>query len=174
MQKAANPLDQYQCGPLPIADHEGYDRRLVFDHIVSEVQASPRERFEALAWSVRDVLSQRWLLTDRTYDQKNPKQVYYLSMEFLIGRTLANTISNLRVEDYVRDDLASGEDRDWHDLAEEEPDAGLGNGGLGRLAACFIDSMATLGDPGHRLRTPLRIRHVPPGDRQGLAGRAPG
>jgi starch phosphorylase len=154
MQKAVNPLNRYQCGPLRIADHDGYDRRLVFDHIVSEVQASPRERFEALAWSLRDLLAQRWLLTDHTYDQKDPKQVYYLSMEFLIGRTLANTISNLQVEEYVRDDLASGEDRDWHDLADEEPDAGLGNGGLGRLAACFIDSMATLEIPaiGYGLR----------------------
>jgi glycogen phosphorylase len=154
MQKAVNPLERYQCGPLRIADHDGYDRRLVFDHIVPEVQASPRERFEALAWSLRDLLAQRWLLTDHTYDQKDPKQVYYLSMEFLIGRTLANTISNLQVEEYVRDDLASGEDRDWHDLADEEPDAGLGNGGLGRLAACFIDSMATLEIPaiGYGLR----------------------
>ncbi len=154
MQKTANPIEQYQCGPLRIADHDGYDRRLVFDHIVSEDHASPRERFEALAVSVRDLLAQRWLLTDRTYDEKDPKQVYYLSMEFLIGRTLANTISNLQVEGYVREDLCSDQGRDWHSLAEEEPDAGLGNGGLGRLAACFIDSMATLAIPaiGYGLR----------------------
>jgi glycogen phosphorylase len=154
MQKAVNPLEQYQCGPLRVADHDGYDRRLVFDHIVSEDRASERERFEALAWSVRDLLSQRWILTERTHDQKNPKQVYYLSMEFLIGRTLANTIGNLGVEKYIREDLCSDHGRDWHPLAEEEPDAGLGNGGLGRLAACFIDSMATLQIPatGYGLR----------------------
>ncbi len=154
MQKAVNPLDQYQCGPIRIADHDGYDRRLVFDHIVSEDRANPRDRFEALAWSLRDVLAQRWILTERTYDRENPKQVYYLSMEFLIGRTLANTITNLQVEQYVRDDLVSGRDQDWRELAEQEPDAGLGNGGLGRLAACFLDSLATLKIPaiGYGLR----------------------
>ncbi len=154
MQKPANPLDLYQCGPLRVDDYEGYDRRLVFDHVVSEVQASRRERFEALAWSIRDLLAQRWLLTERTYDKNNPKQVYYLSMEFLIGRTLTNTIGNLQVEPYVREDLGSEHGRDWHPLVEEEPDAGLGNGGLGRLAACFIDSLATLEIPatGYGLR----------------------
>ena len=70
------------------ADDDYYDRHLVFDHVVPLDRASTRERFEALASSVRDLLSQRWLLTGRTHDERNPKQVYYLSMEFLIGRTL--------------------------------------------------------------------------------------
>ncbi|MBV8488385.1 MAG: glycogen/starch/alpha-glucan phosphorylase, partial [Planctomycetaceae bacterium] len=77
-----------------------------------------------------------------TYDQVNPKQVYYLSMEFLIGRSLANNILNLQVEPVVREAMER-EQLDWTQLAEMEPDAGLGNGGLGRLAACFLDSMAT-------------------------------
>ena len=136
-------------------DYDWYDRRLVFDHVVSEVQASRRERFEALAWSIRDLLAQRWLLTERTYDKNNPKQVYYLSMEFLIGRTLTNTIAQppgralcpRRPRLGTRPGLASRS-------CEEEPDAGLGNGGLGRLAACFIDSLATLEIPaiGYGLR----------------------
>ena len=154
MPKTVDPLERYQCGPLRFTDPDLYDRRMIFDHIVAADQASPRERFEALAWSVRDLLAQRWLLTQQTYDRKNPKQVYYLSMEFLIGRTLANTITNLQVEDYVREDLASDVGQFWGWLVEEEPDAGLGNGGLGRLAACFLDSMATLQIPaiGYGLR----------------------
>ena len=75
-------------------------------------------------------------------------------MEFLIGRTLANNITNLQVDDFVREDLASDAGQDWHELGEQEPDAGLGNGGLGRLAACFLDSLATLQIPaiGYGLR----------------------
>src|SRR3954447_20404654 len=63
MPKTADPLEQYQCGPLRFTDPDLYDRRLIFDHIIAPDQASPRERFEALAWSVRDLLAQRWLLT---------------------------------------------------------------------------------------------------------------
>jgi starch phosphorylase len=154
LPKTADPLERYQCGPLRFTDPDLYDRRLIFDHITSADQASPRERFEALAWSVRDLLAQRWLLTQRTHEEQNRKQVYYLSMEFLIGRTLTNTVTNLQVEEYVREDLASDFGQDWRWLGEEEPDAGLGNGGLGRLAACFLDSMATLQLPaiGYGLR----------------------
>jgi starch phosphorylase len=150
-------LTHYSCGSLQIgggADPDAYDRHLVFDHVVSPAQASQRERFEAVARSLRDLLAQRWLLTERTYDAANPKRVYYLSMEFLIGRTLVNNISNLGVEDLVRADLQSDSRQDWTAMIESEPDAGLGNGGLGRLAACFLDSLATLQIPaiGYGLR----------------------
>ena len=93
-------------------------------------------------------------MTERTHDGQNPKEVYYLSMEFLIGRTLANNITNLQVEEFVRNDFASDAGQDWQTLFDEEPDAGLGNGGLGRLAACFLDSLATLQIPaiGYGLR----------------------
>ena len=148
-------LEQYECGPVPFSGMPGafYERHVVFDHVVRLEQADPRQRFEAVAGALRDVLSQRWLKTDATYDRVNPKQVYYLSMEFLIGRSLANNILSLRVEPVVREAMER-EKLDWAQLAEMEPDAGLGNGGLGRLAACFLDSMATLELPaiGYGLR----------------------
>ena len=148
-------LDQYECGPVAFAGtpSASYERRLVLDHVVRPEQSDPRQRFEAVAWALRDLLSQRWLKTDATYDRANPKQVYYLSMEFLIGRSLANNILNLRVEPIVKEAMER-EKLDWEQLVETEPDAGLGNGGLGRLAACFLDSMATLQIPaiGYGLR----------------------
>jgi starch phosphorylase len=148
---------QYECGNFRFTDqpnHEYYDRHLVFDHVVSLEDASQRERFEAVARSLRDLLTQRWLLTQKTYDTENPKRVYYLSMEYLLGRALINNIVNLGAEQFVRDDLQSDPLQDWTAVIETEPDAGLGNGGLGRLAACFIDSLATLEIPamGYGLR----------------------
>jgi starch phosphorylase len=153
-------LVQYECGPLQFASDDTYDRHLVFDHATTLDAACPREHFEALSRSLRDVLMQRWLKTQDTYDRANPKMVYYLSLEFLIGRTLGNNILNLDVEDFVVRDLASGR-RHWRDLQEFEPDAGLGNGGLGRLAACFIDSLATLAIPaiGYGLQYEFGIFH---------------
>jgi starch phosphorylase len=99
------------------------------------------------------VLSQRWLLTEHTYSVVNPKRIYYLSMEFLIGRSLANNIANLLLDPFVKRAI-SDRNLDWLGLLEQEPDAGLGNGGLGRLAACFLDSMATMSLPaiGYGLR----------------------
>jgi starch phosphorylase len=148
-------LEQYECGPVPFSGVPGafYERHVVFDHVVPLEQSDPRQRFEAVAWALRDVLSQRWIRAQATYDRANPKQVYYLSMEFLIGRSLANNVLNLRVEPVVREAMER-EKLDWAQLAEIEPDAGLGNGGLGRLAACFLDSMATLELPaiGYGLR----------------------
>jgi starch phosphorylase len=154
---APRKLKQYECGAFRFTDkanHDYYDRHLVFDHVVTAEDANQRERFEAVARSLRDLLAQRWLLTDETHDQENPKRVYYLSMEFLIGRTLINNIINLGVEEFVRDDLRSDPRQDWTEVIETEPDAGLGNGGLGRLAACFIESLATLQIPamGYGLR----------------------
>src|SRR5262245_21376381 len=152
---ASKKLAQYECGAFKFKDgNDVYDRHLLFDHAVSVAEASQRERFEAVARSLRDLLTQRWLLTQETHDKENAKRVYYLSMEFLIGRTLVNNIINLGVEKFVRDDLQSDPRQDWKEVIETEPDAGLGNGGLGRLAACFIDSLATLEIPamGYGLR----------------------
>ena len=155
---APNPeklLEQYGCGPIRFTGTENglYERHLLFDNVVALTEAGARERFEAVARSVRDVLSQRWIRTEETYARENVKRVYYLSMEFLIGRSLANNLTNLLLDGIARD-LAARQHLDWLGLLEQEPDAGLGNGGLGRLAACFLDSMATLQLPamGYGLR----------------------
>jgi glycogen phosphorylase len=148
-------LEQYGCGPISFSGTgDGlYERHLLFDSVVAPTAAGARERFEAIAHSVRDVLSQRWVRTESTYEQENPKRIYYLSMEFLIGRSLANNVTNLLLGPIARD-IAAQKHLDWLHVLEEEPDAGLGNGGLGRLAACFLDSMATLQLPamGYGLR----------------------
>jgi len=130
-----------------------YERHLVFDRAIDPKVASALERFEAFAHSVRDILAQRWVQTKSTYEQQNAKRIYYLSMEFLLGRSLLNNVTNLLLDPLVQDVLR--EKRiDWLELIEQEPDAGLGNGGLGRLAACFLDSMATMQLPatGYGLR----------------------
>jgi glucan phosphorylase len=127
---------------------------LVFDHAVEMANADDRERFEAVARTLRDLLTQRWLLTDQAYESQNPKRIYYLSMEFLIGRTLINNVINMGVDQIVRNNLRSDPHQNWTEVLESEPDAGLGNGDLGRLAACFMDSLATLAIPamGYGLR----------------------
>src|SRR5712671_5301926 len=148
-------LQQYGCGPIQFsgANDALYERHLLFDDIVAPTAAGAREQFEAAARSARDILSQRWVRTDSTYDRENPKRIYYLSMEFLIGRSLTNNVTNLLLDPYVKR-AAQQRDLDWFGLIEQEPDAGLGNGGLGRLAACFLDSMATMQLPamGYGLR----------------------
>jgi glycogen phosphorylase len=148
-------LEQYGCGPIQFTGTGDalYERHLLFDNVVDAAAVGPRERYEAAAHSVRDVLSQRWLRTEQTYEQENPKRVYYLSMEFLIGRSLANNVMNLLLGPVAKRVVAD-EGLDWLGLLEQEPDAGLGNGGLGRLAACFLDSMAAMQLPamGYGLR----------------------
>src|SRR5262245_11134317 len=88
--RPADLIEQYGCGPVQCAGGgDGlYERHLVFDGVLAPSAAGPRERFEAFARSVRDVLSQRWVRTEQAYERENPKRIYYLSMEFLIGRSL--------------------------------------------------------------------------------------
>src|SRR3974390_1247631 len=146
---------EYGCGPVQFAGTSEalYERHLLFDSGVDLAEATTRDRFEALARSVRDILSQRWLLTEKTYEQQNAKRLYYLSMEFLIGRSLENNVMNLLLSPLAKQVL---EDKklSFVEILEQEPDAGLGNGGLGRLAACLIDSAANLQLPaiGYGLR----------------------
>src|SRR5271156_1119820 len=146
---------QYERGPVKFTGTKEalYERHLLFDNIVDASHVTMRERFEAVALSVRDILSQRWIQTDRTYERENPKRVYYLSIEFLLGRSLANNVTNLML-DPIAAQLIKEKNLDWLGLLEQEPDSGLGNGGLGRLAACFLDSMATMQLPaiGYGLR----------------------
>jgi len=146
---------RYGCGSIPLIGTENsfYERHLLYDRVIDPRVASARERFEAFSRSIRDVLSQRWVQTKATYEQQNAKRIYYLSMEFLIGRSLANNVTNLLLDPLVQEAVRE-KAIDWLDLVEQEPDAGLGNGGLGRLAACFLDSMATMQLPatGYGLR----------------------
>src|SRR5215813_4271860 len=148
-------IKRYGCGPVQFTGTNDalYERHLIFDNVLDASEIGPRERFEALAHSGRDILSQRWIQTEKTYELKDPKRVYYLSMEFLIGRSLANNVTNLLLDE-INKSLLMEQRLDWYELLEQEPDAGLGNGGLGRLAACFLDSMATMEIPamGYGLR----------------------
>jgi starch phosphorylase len=148
-------LQRYGFGSTPFigTENASYERHLVFDRAIDPKVASARERFEAFSHSVRDILAQRWVLTKNTYERENAKRIYYLSMEFLIGRSLANNVTNLLLDPLVGH-AAPALGIDWLELVEQEPDAGLGNGGLGRLAACYLDSMATMQLPatGYGLR----------------------
>src|SRR6201987_6380364 len=100
---ASDLLEKYGWGPIRFSGHSDalYERHLLFDEVVDPLAAGGRERFEAVARSVRDVLSQRWVRTERTYNRLNPKRIYYLSMEFLIGRSLANNVTNMLLDPYV-------------------------------------------------------------------------
>jgi glycogen phosphorylase len=161
VKKAQNPetvsklVTQYGLAPSHFANTlQGlYERHLLFDNGIDPILTNAREHYEAFARSVRDILSQRWVHTLKTYHAVNPKRIYYLSMEFLIGRSLANNVANLLL-DPLLEDVIDQKNVDWLALLEKEPDAGLGNGGLGRLAACFLDSMATMQLPavGYGLR----------------------
>jgi len=115
--------------------------------------ATNRDRYYAFALAVRDRLIERWIATQQMHHNRQVKRIYYLSLEFLIGRMLEHNVINLQVEEACRQAMAEV-GLHWDDLLEEEVDAGLGNGGLGRLAACFIDSLATLNLPsvGYGLR----------------------
>ncbi|HEY7725078.1 MAG TPA: glycogen/starch/alpha-glucan family phosphorylase, partial [Anaeromyxobacteraceae bacterium] len=128
-------------------------RRAFADHLQfsqgkDEHTATGLDRFFAVAHVVRDRMMRRWIQTQQQYYRADAKRVYYLSMEFLLGKALESNLLNLGLLDAMRDALA-GLGLELEDLYPLEPDAGLGNGGLGRLAACFLDSMATLALPAH-------------------------
>ena len=106
-------------------------------------RATERDEYTAFAMAVRDRLVERWISTQEEYARQNTKRVYYMSLEFLIGRLLGNNVINLKADQLCREALKEY-GIDWNSLRDYESDAGLGNGGLGRLAACYIDSMSTL------------------------------
>lgn len=111
-------------------------------------QATRHDLFDAVSASVMEFVMPEWMATRRTYEDKNAKQLYYFSAEFLMGRALGNNLINMGIKDKVLDVLKNM-DIEYNLIEDKEPDAGLGNGGLGRLAACFLDSLATLNYPGH-------------------------
>lgn len=130
-----------------------FEHHLLYTLARDRYTATDRDRYYALALAVRDQVVERWIATQQTHHLKNVKRVYYLSLEFLIGRLMGNNIINLRLEDTCRKAM-SELGMDWNVLRDSEVDAGLGNGGLGRLAACFMDSLSTLKFPavGYGLR----------------------
>jgi starch phosphorylase len=153
----------------------GYDReslrrsissRLVYSEGKDPLTATTRDWFEASALAIRDRLVNRWMATMRSYYATDAKRVYYLSMEFLTGRLLANSLMNLGLDGPYREALSDLE-LAVEDIREHEPDAALGNGGLGRLAACLLDSMATLSIPGYgygiRYEYGLFFQHIEDG-----------
>ncbi len=123
-------------------------RHLQYTLVRDKYSATKADLYLALAYAVRDMLADRWLDTQQTYYNNDAKRVYYISMEFLMGRTLGNSLINLEIMDEWETALKEM-GIDVKDLQETEWDAGLGNGGLGRLAACFLDSMATMGLPAY-------------------------
>lgn len=140
--------------PLPLAADSDVDKlrddianKLLFTIGKDPAIATKREWLNATLYAVRDRMVERWHRSNRAQFSQDARRVYYLSMEFLIGRTLSNALLSLGIYDEVRSALeAIG--LELEELIDEENDPGLGNGGLGRLAACFLDSLATLGLPG--------------------------
>lgn len=133
----------YQNKMTSSALKKDFEHHLRFTLGRDQYTSTDRDRYYALALAVRDRLIERWITTQQVYHRKNVKRIYYLSMEFLIGRLLGNNVINLRMEDMCRKAMKEV-GLDWNALRDFEVDAGLGNGGLGRLAACFMDSLATL------------------------------
>jgi len=111
-------------------------------------EANEQQIFQAVSYAIKDVIVDNWMTTQKEYDEQDPKMVYYMSMEFLMGRALGNNMINLQAYESVKEALAEL-GLDINVIEDQEPDAALGNGGLGRLAACFLDSLATLGYPAY-------------------------
>uniref|UniRef100_A0AAQ4NPW4 Alpha-1,4 glucan phosphorylase n=1 Tax=Gasterosteus aculeatus aculeatus TaxID=481459 RepID=A0AAQ4NPW4_GASAC len=127
---------------------QDFNRHLHFTLVKDRNVATRRDYYFALAHTVREHLIGRWIRTQQHYYEKDPKRVYYISLEFYMGRTLQNTMVNLALENAC-DEAMYQLGLDMEELEDMEEDAGLGNGGLGRLAACFLDSMASLGLAGY-------------------------
>jgi len=126
-------------------DIENY-AKVLFRKSIKE--ASDQEKFQAVSYAVKDIVVDQWMATHKTYEEQDVKTVYYLSMEFLTGRALGNIIINLKGNKAIKEAVEElGMNLDV--IEDQEPDAALGNGGLGRLAACFLDSLSTLGYPAY-------------------------
>ncbi len=135
---------------------DDYIKRLTLTFAQTPAEASLEHKYLALGKLVRDYISESWAETNNYYTKKKCKQIYYFSMEFLLGRLLNSYLLNLNIRDVIKDGLRElGIDLD--ELLQLEPDPALGNGGLGRLAACFMDSLASLGFPGHGCG--IRFKH---------------
>ncbi|MCB6610268.1 glycogen/starch/alpha-glucan phosphorylase [[Clostridium] symbiosum] len=128
-------------------------KRSIIDNVKNQFrktidEATPQQVYQAVAYAVKDVIIDNWIATQKAFDETKAKRVYYLSMEFLMGRALGNNIINLGAQTEIREALEEL-GFDLNAIEDQEPDPALGNGGLGRLAACFLDSLATLGYPAY-------------------------
>jgi starch phosphorylase len=123
-----------------------YNMRMLYRKDIEE--ATPQQMYQAVSYALKDYIIDMWMNTHKTYEEEDAKTVYYLSMEFLMGRALGNNIINMKALPVVKEAL---EELGFslENIEEEEPDPALGNGGLGRLAACFLDSLSTLGYPAY-------------------------
>lgn len=135
---------------------DDYIKRLTLTFAQTPAEASLEHKYLALGKLVRDYISESWAETNNYYTKKKCKQIYYFSMEFLLGRLLNSYLLNLNIRDVIKDGLRELS-IDLDELLQLEPDPALGNGGLGRLAACFMDSLASLGFPGHGCG--IRFKH---------------
>ena len=120
--------------------------KILFRKTVDE--ANQQQVFQAVSYAIKDIIVDQWIATHKEYEKQDAKTVYYLSMEFLMGRALGNNIINMKADKVVKevlDELGL----DLNIIEDQEPDPALGNGGLGRLAACFLDSLSTLGYPAY-------------------------
>ena len=138
--------------PVKRFDKELFKRSVVYNvrtlYRKTMEEATPKQVFQATALSIKDQIIDAWMDTQQAYDKKDPKILYYMSMEFLMGRALGNNMINLQAYDEAKEALEElGVDINL--IEDQEPDAALGNGGLGRLAACFLDSLSTLGYPAY-------------------------
>ncbi|MED9934166.1 MAG: glycogen/starch/alpha-glucan family phosphorylase, partial [Catenibacillus sp.] len=142
---------------VPAEAKKAFDKEAFKKEVVSNVkllfrktldEANPQEVFQAVSLAVKDDVIDRWIATHKEYEKQDVKTVYYLSMEFLMGRALGNTMLNLGSHKEMKEALEEL-GLDLNIIEDEEPDAALGNGGLGRLAACFIESLSTLGYPAY-------------------------
>ena len=134
-----------------------FDKKLFKSSVINNVknlfrktidEATPMQMFQAVSYAVKDIIIDEWIATHKEYEKQDAKTVYYLSMEFLMGRALGNNIINIGAREEIKEALDEM-GIDLNVLEDQEPDAALGNGGLGRLAACFLDSLATLGYPAY-------------------------
>ena len=144
----ADKTENTRFGSNSKAIAQDFAEQLKYSLDADVYHTTPEGRYQALAYAIRDRIIHQWDLSRKTQRAKHSKRVYYLSLEFLMGRAMTNNIINMGLEKSVKDALSSL-GYEYEKLADVEPDAGLGNGGLGRLAACFLDSLATLELPAY-------------------------